>query len=169
MIADKRIGKGNAFVDGWVFDTMPYANIEKKSHQALIVITHDGTWQSPNEHNTARFVRINVDIWASPTRQADGTVIRNDADDLIEEVMEAIRPYLHTVNPSVPGNSTTDPVLPYLGKPGQPRIWGTASQIAAGTGVLVIGSQALNEPTFNDVKDGNGARMARYSFGVATA
>lgn len=163
-VANKTIGKGLAFTDGWVFDTMPYANIEKKSHQALIVITHDGTWQAPNEHNNMRFPRIVVDIWASPTRKADGSPVMHDADDLIEEIMDSIRPYLHTVNVDVPPDAS-----PFMGTPGHPRIWGTAEQIAARTGSLVMASQSLGEPQFSDVKDGNGARMGRYQFGVSTA
>jgi len=165
-VADKTIGRGtvNGFSDGWVFDTTPYANIEKKSHQAFIVVAFDGTWQAPNEHNTARFPRMVVDVWASPTRKPDGTVQVNDADYLIEEIMDDLRPYLHTVNVDVAPDAPA-----WMGTPGQPRIWGTAAEIANRTGVLVMYSQALGEPTFSDVKDGNGARMGRYSFGVSTA
>jgi hypothetical protein len=162
MVENKIIGKGVAFSDGWVFDTKPYANIEKKSYQALIVITHDGTWQAPNEHNTARFPRILVDIWASPTRKADGSPVIDDADYLIEDVMKSIRPYLHTVNMDVSEDG-------FQGPAGYPRVWGTPEQIQSRTGSLIFFSQSLGEPQFNDVKDGNGARMGRFAFGVATA
>lgn len=165
FISDKVIGRGStAFTDGFVFDSTPFTNIEKKSHQAFIVIAHDGTWQAPNAHNNMRFPRIVVDVWASPTRKADGTPATTDADLLIEEVMAGIWPYLHTVNMDVPPDA---PAI--LGEPGKPRIWGTAGQIATRTGSLVMASQSLGEPTFTDVRDGNGARMGRYAFGVSTA
>lgn len=169
MIADKRIGKGKAFTDGWVFYSMPNATIEDKSYQALVVVTVGGTWQAPNEHNTARFPRLYVDVWASPTRGADKSPLRPDADFLIEDVIEQILPYMHTVDMGVPGSPNYDPTLPYLGRPGQPRMWGTAEQIAARTGSLVMSSQLLGEPDFSDVRDGNGARMGRFTFGVHTA
>jgi hypothetical protein len=159
----KIIGRGQAFTDGWIFDSVPYTTIEKKSHQALIVITQDGTWQAPNEHNNMRFVRVLVDVWASPTRKADGSVQTHDADYLIEEIMKSLWPYLHTVNMDVAPDA---PVV--LGQPGKPRIWGTAAQIEARTGSLVLASQSLGEPQFSDVRDGNGARMGRYAFGVST-
>lgn len=83
--------------------------------------------------------------------------------------MAALRPHLHTISMAVPGNSDLDPTVSYLGRPGFPRIWGTAAEVAAKTGVLVISSESLGQPDFNDVRDGNGARMGRYAFGVHTA
>lgn len=169
FIAAKTIGKGTtAFTDGFIFDTTQFTNVEKKSNQAFIVIAHDGTWQAPNAHNNMRFPRIVVDIWASPARKPDGTPISTQtADYLIEEVMAGIWKYLHTVNMDVPPMEDLD--YAFLGTPGKPRIWGTAAQIANRTGSLVMASQSLGEPQFSDVKDGNGARMGRYAFGVSTA
>lgn len=169
LIEARQIGRGKAFSDGWIFANTPHANIEAKSYQALVVLTFGGTWQEPNGHNTARFPRMYVDVWASPTRKADGTPERADADYLIEDVMAAMLPYLHTVDAGVPGSADHDPTLPFLGRPGQPRMWGTAAQIASRTGSLVMSSELLGEPEFSDVRDGNGARMGRYSFGVHTA
>lgn len=169
LIAAKQIGSSKTWSDGWVFDDKPYITIEKYSHQALLVITDANGWQEPNDHNTARFPKINVDIWASPTRNADKSVVTHDADRLIEDVFDAIYPYLHTIQPSVPGNASLDPTRSYLGRPGFPRFWGTAEEIEARTGVLVISSKLLGEPSFFDVEDGNGARMGRYTFGLQTA
>lgn len=168
-VQDKTIGSDATWATGWVFADMPEANIEKRSHQALIVVSYDGQWQEPNAHNTARFPRILLDIWASPTRQPGGSPRQPDADLLIEEIFEDIRPYIHTIQPSVPGNRDLDQTKPYLGRPGNPRIWGTFAEIATATGVLVMSSQQVSEPTFFDVKDGNGARMGRYVLGVHTA
>jgi hypothetical protein len=169
-VADGTIGgQGSAaWSDGWIFADKPEANIEKRSHRALIVLTSGGNWQSPNPHNTAQFPLLLLDIWASPTRNADGSPSMPDADLLIEDIFAEIRPYLHTVDLGVPGIDS-DPALPYLGRPGYPRFWGTAEEIANRTGTLIVSSQHVGGPDFADVKDGNGARFARYTFGIQTA
>lgn len=168
MVSDTRIGSGSTWTDGWIFSDKPHANIEKRSHMALVVIT-EAPWQPPNTHNTMQFRLLLVDIWASPTRQPDGSPRKDDADNLIEEVFAAVRPYLHTVEMGVPGNSDLDPTLSYLGRPGHPRFWGTEQEIANHTGVLIIASEHNGGPIFSDVRDGNGARMGRYQIGVTTA
>lgn len=168
LISSGKLGNGSAFKDGWIFTGKPYATIEKYSYKSLIVVT-ETPWSAPNAHNTMEFPMINVDIWASPHRMADGTPIKDDADLLIEEVMQAMKPYLHTINLAVPGNADLDPELSYLGKPGDPRIWGTENEIRDRTGVLILASQMLNGPVLRDVQDGNGARMGRYTFGIHTA
>ena len=167
MVTAGTIGSDSVWTDGWIFSDKPYANIEKKSHTALIVISPGGSWKAPNSHNTARFPLMNIDIWASPTRGSDLSPIRPDADTLIEDVLDVLFPYFHTVNSDVPGISS-DPELPYLGKPGFPRVWGTEEEISSRSGVVIVSSQLLAEPTFADVEDGNGARFARFSFGVQT-
>jgi hypothetical protein len=166
-VADGSIGSDSVWTDGWIFSDKPYANIEKKSHTALIVISPGGNWQAPNQYNTSRFPLMYIDIWASPTRGTNFSPVRPDADTLIEEVFDVLFPYFHTVNQDVPGIAS-DPDLPYLGKPGFPRVWGTADEISSRTGVTIVGSQLLLEPEFADVEDGNGARFARFSFGVQT-
>lgn len=165
LVASGRIGRSQTWIDGWIFDSKPYTTIEKYSNKALIVITHGGSWQPLNEHNTSRFPRLFVDIWASPTRLEDGTPQRDDADLLIETVWHALFPYLHTVDLGVAGTQK-DAVRPWEGRRGYPRVWGTAVEIAARTGVTVLGSQQLGEPELSDVRDGNGARMGRYSLGI---
>lgn len=172
LITAGLLGGGPTFrtwKDGWVFADMPYANIESRSHTALVVITDGGGWQGPDPTGTSRFPRLLVDIWASPTRDEDDctSIQVQDADILIEDVFAAMRPYLHTVNLGVPVTAT--PAQAWLGAPGYPRVWGTAAQIAGHTGVTVLSSEQLGEPDFNDVRDGNGARMGRYAFGLHIA
>lgn len=168
LISAKKIGRSKTWSDGWIFDGKPYITIEKYSNLALVIITDAGGWQAPNGHNSSRFPQIFVDVWASPTRHDDGSEVSPDADLLIEDVFDAMRPYLHTTNVDVPGR-TGDAFIPYMGKPGHPRIWGTAEEISSQTGVRVISSEILGEPTFSDVSDGNGARMGRISVGVHIA
>jgi hypothetical protein len=164
LIAERKIGRGTAlFNDGWVFADKPYTTIENYSNRALIVVTESGGWTTPNPHNTARFPRLYVDIWASPTRNADGSVKEQDADDLIREVMAAISPYLHLVHGSVPTDWPE-----FFGKPGDFIFWGNAEEMAAHDCPLILGSERQTEPVFSDVADGEGVRMATYVFNVST-
>jgi hypothetical protein len=166
MVASGQIGKSTNWMDGWVFDTRPYAAIEKWSNKALLVVSDSGTWQTPNPHNTNRFPAIYIDVWASPTRNDDGSVKMDDAEDLIEKIMAALMPVFHTVNVDVPGR-TGAPLVPYLGRPGYVRRWGTAAEIASGKGVQVLHSELLGEPVYSPVEDGNGALMSRCRFGLS--
>lgn len=167
LVASRKIGRGQTFPEGFIFFDNPHATVEKLSHRALIVVTYGGPWQAPNAHNTVRFLRVNVDVWASPTRATDGGVQIPDADDLIEEVAAAFLPYMHTVNVDVPGRAQ-DAADAVLGTRGLPRVWGTPTQVSTRSGTVVLSSELLGFPEFSDVRDGNGARMARYVFGVST-
>jgi hypothetical protein len=158
------LGRSQTWQDGWIFTDVPFTTIEKYSAKALVVIT-EAPGGSPSMNNTSRFRRLNFDVWASPTRLADGSPAKRDADLHIEEVIDAFRPYLHTIDPGVPGLSQ-DPFIAYMGQPGQARMWGTAPQVAAGAGVLVMSCEITGEPDFSDVRDGNGARMGRIPLEV---
>lgn len=169
LVAAGLIGGGpryQTWKDGWIFADLPYATIEKRSHMALVVLSDGGSWSEPSTYNSGRFPRLLCDIWASPTRtDGDPSSVKSpDADDLIVQVYDALQPYLHLLNSGVPSDSTQA----FLGRPGYPRYWGTATEIATRTGALILGSNLLSEPVFSDVRDGNGARMARYPFGVST-
>ena len=168
LVATGAVGRSNNWLDGWVFDSKPWATIERYSHKAMVVVADDGTWMSPNSGNTNRFPAIYVDVWASPTRNADGSVNKEDADELIESVMDAIIPVFHTPNVDVPGRSG-DPFIAHLGAPGSARFLGSAEDIAERTGVRMLYGEMQGEPAFSDVLDGNGARMGRYRFGLSIA
>jgi hypothetical protein len=164
LIDARKIGRGTSlFEDGWIFADKPYTTIEKYSNRALIVVTESGGWSAANGHNTLRFPRLYVDIWASPTRNSDGSVKEEDADDLIREIMRAISPYLHLVHGSVPSEWPE-----FFGKPGESIFWGNAEEIAAHDCPLILGSERQTEPVFSDVAGGDGARMATYVFNVTT-
>lgn len=161
LIAAGLIGGGPKFTtwkDGWLFADYPYATIETRSHMALVVFSDGGGWQAPNTHNTGRFSRLLVDVWASPTRDSANTlsVKVQDADLLIETVMDAMRPYLHTLLTPFPTSANV-------------WLWGTTVEVSTHTGVYVLSSEQLGEPVFSDVREGNGARMGRYTFGVSFA
>lgn len=162
------IGSDAQWDTGWVFDTfIPARVLDDKSETAVIVFS-ERTWMDPNAHNTAQFPLLVMDIWAAPLKDSQNSVVEYNADDIIEDVFKAIRPYFHTVNRSVPGTQN-DPFIPYMGQPGMVRYWGTEDQIADKTGVPIFNSTHIGSEDFRDVADGNGARFRSYRFGIETA
>lgn len=148
------LGRSTKWSDGWIFADKPFVVIENTG-RALIVITQAGSWQTSNPHNTMKFPRIRVDVWADPDRNPDKTPKEYDADDKIQEVFKHIDSFLHTVNLDEPGGKT--------------RIWGTASEVATKSGVTILSSQRLDgDIEYFDVADGNHARMGTMYYGVKT-
>lgn len=146
----------------WVWADEPQRRIEN-SQKCAIVFTEGQPWTSRNEHNTAYFPTLVMDIWADPTRNSDRSVKRYDADDKIVTIARSINRLLHTVNNSVPSESPA-----WMGAPGMPRIWGTADEISTRTGLLVVSSLQSSGPDFNDMANNDGGRMGRYVYNVET-
>lgn len=161
LVAAGTLGKGPHWTDGWIFPDKPFANIEKYSAKALVVVTQTTNYDPMNVYNTEEFPRVYLDVWASPTRDAAGSPVQMNADNVCETVFAAIKPYVHTVHLGV---HTTSPA--FMGTPGNFLQWGTAAEIASNTGLFIGSSTYTNGPVFTDVSDGNGAVMARYTLGV---
>jgi hypothetical protein len=169
LVADNLIGNSTEYPLGWIFHKVPRVHIEKKNHTSLIIVTRGDEWTDPNSHNTALFPTLYVDVWADPTRNPDGSLKRDDADEVIDAVGAAVAHYMHTPNQDVP-SMTFDPEAAFQGLPGMPRYWGTASQIADKTGVPIISSLARTRmPEYFDVEGGDGARMGRFIYNIETA
>lgn len=144
------VGRSTKWPDGWIFSDDIYTTLENKSKCAIVITVSGG--QTPNEHNTVRFPRMTVDVWADPTRNADLSVRVPDAKDKIQTIVEALKKHFHTVNLS-DGN-------------GMPRIWGTPVEVAARTGVVILGSSQSTEPDFSPIADAEGAWMGRVQYQV---
>jgi len=156
------LGRSATFTE-WIFDTKPYAKIEN-SQSALIVVSESGNWQPRNQHNTQKYPRLIVDIWADPTRNPDHSVKIDDADRKIDKIRDVLSTHLHLVNPDV---NVDDP--DWMGAKRYPHVWGTQSEIFTRFGVIISGSQELSGPELSDVRDSNGARMGRLTYGVSVA
>lgn len=135
----------------WIFANTPYATIENTG-KAMVVLTVTNGWGA-NEHNTARFPTLNVDIWADPTRHPDRSVAEQDADVKVEEVYKAIDKFFHLVNASLPGGASV--------------MWGTPEQIATRTGVRINSSSRVNEPEISPALNDDGALIARIRYNVS--
>lgn len=168
LVTAGTLGSDPEWPTGWVFDNhIPARILDDKSETALIVFSQR-TWQDANEHNTAKFPLLVMDIWAAPLKDSQNSIVEYNAEDIIEDVFDAIFPYFHTVNKDVPGN-TGDSEIPYMGSPGQIRYWGTADQIASKTGYPIFSSTSVGIEDFRPVESGNGAMFRRHTFGIETA
>jgi len=138
--------------DTWIFDEHPVNVKVENTGRCLIVVNEEDTWTTPNQHNTMRFPRLFVDIWADPTRNSDKSIKKFDAKKKIEDIQAFVDKHLHLVDSGTPS--------------GEIYIWGTAEQIASKTGVPITGSQRLDGPTFSPISNAEGAYMGRLTYGV---
>lgn len=136
--------------DPMIYPNRPESTVEN-TQKCMIVITSTEGWGS-NDHNTARFPILVVDIWADPTRNPDMSVKMKDSDLKIEAVYAAVDRRLHRVDGGQPGGGSI--------------FWGTPSEIAAKTGVRIISSKRQNEPDIQPAFDSEGALMGRVRYYV---
>lgn len=102
-------------------------------------ITSDGGWAGPNLHNTLRFPRITLNIWADPIRDGNGNV----ADP--HEVMLRI-------------NNTYEVIDNYLHRPeGETQMWGQ---------IRTVASVRLTEPLTYRVPDGDGIVRLQATYAI---
>ena len=146
----------------WIADQKPFFLIEN-SQAVGIVINEADEWDAPNTYNSQNFPRLQVGIWADASRNRDGSVARRDADDKIAAVQKLIEVHFHTKNTDVPPGAPA-----WWGPAGMPRMWGTAAQIQARTGVPILGSERLVGTLTSDIADVEGGRMRRLRYGINT-
>jgi hypothetical protein len=138
--------------DTYIFDSRPLGGPIEGSQLAQIVVSGTRPYTGANDHNTLRFPQINIDIWADPTRNVDGSVKVDDAKDKIEAIFPHVDRVLHRVDRSQSGSVI---------------IWGTAEEVANKTGVVVSGSHRISgDIDYSPVKDSEGTWMGRISYGV---
>lgn len=143
----------NAIWSTWIFVDSPNAMVEN-TQSCLVVISQNGSWANANDHNTARFPQLIVDVWADPTRNSDGSVKKPDAKNKVVRVFDQIDKYLHLVNKSNPDGSSI--------------VWGTASEIANKTGVRISDSvRASGDIEFSPTFDNKGGWMGRMYYNIS--
>lgn len=135
----------------WIFANQPDATIEN-SGDAMIVISSLNGWGA-NEHNTARFPQLIVDIWADPTRGTDLSVLTRDADLKVEAVFKAVDKFFHQLDNSAPNGGAI--------------YWGTATQISNKTGVRIISSKRVDEPDVRAALNDEGALIGTVRYNVS--
>lgn len=138
--------------DTWIFDQKPLGVKIEGTQRCMIVVNEFRPYTDPNEHNTLRFPQITIDIWADSTRTSGGAVKTLDADTKIETIAKQIDSVMHLVDGATSSGSLI--------------VWGTAQQEAQKTGSVIAGSLRLSGPDYSDVKDADGTRMGRLTYGV---
>lgn len=121
-----------------IFQYRPWAKLEG-SQRTCAVISYDGGWAGPNTHNTLRFPRVGVNIWADPLRDSQNNVV-----DPGEVMRRAYASY-----------EAIDKVLHRTG--GDPLMFGT---------LRVIASVRLVEPVIYMVPDGDGLVRCQASYAI---
>jgi hypothetical protein len=116
------------------------------SGQAAAVLREEGAWNRPNQHNTARFPRLSVEIFADSSRDATGAISRQDAEPRARIVWKQFQTVLHRVS-------------------GFSEVWGRTSD---DPGLRVWGSQLMSSPEVYQVNDWDGGVRLQAHFGLNT-
>ena len=145
------VGRDATWTDGWIFTEDIHARLEG-TEKCAIVVSEVGTYTTMNAHNTMKFPRIEIDIWADPSRNDDGSVQVHDAKFKIEDIIDIIDQHLHLVDLSAPNGDLIR--------------WGSEADIAAGKASVIAGSSRIEGPDFRDIADTEGGVMGRYAYGI---
>ncbi len=119
----------------WLFQYDLWAMVEK-SQSTACVVGHDGGWATANPHNTLRFPRISVAIWADPKRDGgNNAILPGEVQRRANHVFEVIDKYLHRVA-------------------GPDQMWGN---------IRTVSCVRITEPNILRVPDGDGMlRLLTY-------
>lgn len=125
----------------WIFRWRLYVDVEG-SGQIAVLLREDGGWASPNNHNTARFPRMTVEIHADVPRTARLNPAMATAQDRAKAAYYALDRVLH-----VPQG-------------GEIR-WGDGTEQ-----LRIVSSLRLTEPQVSQVSDGDGVARLVTAYAV---
>lgn len=102
----------------WLFVRELQALVEGTGAVA-VVLREEGSWARPNSHNTARFPRLSVEVFADSLRDSTQAIIKRDAEARARAVWERFQAVLHRVDAFAEmwGATATDPGM---------RVWGSS-------------------------------------------
>ncbi len=123
----------------WLFQHSLWHKVEGTQSTAA-VLSYAGGWASANQHNTMRFPRVSLDIYADPLR--DGAGNPTDPAEVyrrLQVVFDVFDRLLHRVRDGV-------------------VYWGT---------VRTLGCLRLAEPVFDYLPEGDGVRRLQCFYGVS--
>lgn len=112
--------------------------------RAAAVLSLEGGWTRPNTHNTARFPRLKLEIFADCTRSGV-TIARRDAEARAWAAWESFDRVLHR----------TDAFA---------EVWGAQS---GDPGCRVWGSQLMSHPDVFDIQDWDGGKRLLVHYGLS--
>lgn len=144
LVASGKIGKSTSYPQGFIFEGKPYAKIDNLSHSSIVVISSTSQWSPPRRGSGLEYPLVDIEIWAAPSKGSDGSVAEFDSEDVIDDVYEAIKPYVHLVH-RTPAN-------------GARFEWGSSS---------IVSSEVIDGPTIRPVTNTMaGTKVAIIGVGV---
>lgn len=88
----------DAVWDRWIWEDNLNSEEIENSQKCAIVLHTIGSWSAPNEYNTAKFPRLQIDIWGDPTRDpSTNAPTTPDAKQKVQDIFDALDPWLHQV------------------------------------------------------------------------
>lgn len=78
----------------WIFRWQNRVTLEG-SASSLVVVRAAGQWASPNNHNTAKFPRLQLEIRSDSPRRPDGTPSEDTPEEQVLRVWKAADKVLH--------------------------------------------------------------------------
>lgn len=137
------IGRSPSYQRGYIFKDKPYANLDKMDHSSVIVIYSNSPWSPPRRASGLEYPLMEIEIWAAPSKNPDGSMAENDAADVIEQVFKALKPYIHLVHASPENGGVFQ--------------WGATH---------IVTSEILDGPVVRPVANANGAKVGAIGVGV---
>lgn len=116
----------------WLFRWKVGAVTVEGSSSAAVVMAVRGGWATPNRHNTARFPRLQAEVYADLDRNLEGNPIVRTAEERAGDVYDALNLVFH--RPDAKG-----------------FYWGNDSGR-----LRIVSSVAGDEPTVDEVPGGDG-------------
>ncbi len=121
----------------WIFQDKPLVTIEQTSSIA-VVVWYAGGWAGPNPHNTLRFPRIGIDMYADPQRASGNATRLGETRTRITAAFKVLDRHLHMAA-------------------GGQQYWGT---------VRICGSTRLSEPAIYEVDNTDGVLRLQVFYGA---
>lgn len=143
LVEDGIIGSSPSYQRGFIFENKPYVNLDKKNHSSVLVIYSNSPWSPPRRASGLEYPLMEIEIWAAPTKNPDGTQAEDDAAEVIDQVYRALKPYIHLVHAS-PANGVV-------------FNWGNTS---------IVSSEILDGPIVRPVAEANGAKVGAIGVGI---
>jgi hypothetical protein len=88
------LGTGGAWPGPWLWRWQPRVSVEGTGKRA-VVISRPRPWAVPSRFHTTSFDLVQVDVFADPTRDANGKPLKEDAEERALAVCDEVRKVMH--------------------------------------------------------------------------
>lgn len=133
------------------------------TQEVACVLSTTGSWTSPNTHNTAKFPRLLVEVYADPIRDVKRSPTVYNTQQRALRVAEKISDVLHRPFAGEWG-PVANPAYDSADPEAEPE---TIPLRVFDDNLRIIASHRLDEPAPFPVPDGDGMVVARVAFGLS--